>query len=91
MIRYLPAVARDTIAEPVLVAAGYGWAGLMLVLGAANVIVALSMSFQAWAWFLTCIAGGAKVIAFLAQFWVLQALLARRLAGGRALGPLKAP
>src|SRR5215510_10531342 len=47
MIRYLPPIARDHIARPVLVAAGYAWAGLMLLLGVANVIVALSLSFQA--------------------------------------------
>jgi intracellular septation protein len=91
IIRYLPLIARDSIARPVLVAAGYAWAGLMFVLGAANVIVALSMSFQAWAWFITFTAGGAKVIAFLTQYWVLQALIARQRASGRALDPLKTP
>jgi len=84
------AIARNGIAKPVLVAAGYAWAGLMFVLGAANVVVALSKSFQAWVWFVTFIAGGAKVIAFLAQYWVLQALLGQR-ASERALAPLLAP
>ncbi len=88
MIRYLPPVVRDSIAKPVLVAAGYAWAGLMFVLGAANVIVALSMSFQTWAWFITFVAGGAKVIAFVAQYWVLHALIARQRASERVLGPL---
>jgi hypothetical protein len=36
-------------------------------------------------------AGGLKVIVFLAQYWALQALLAHQRPSQRALGPLKAP
>jgi hypothetical protein len=36
-------------------------------------------------------AGGIKVIVFLAEYWALQALLARQRTSQRALGPLKAP
>ena len=38
----------------------------MFLLGALNLVVATTMSFQAWAWFITFGAVGAKVVAFLA-------------------------
>ena len=38
----------------------------MFLLGALNLFVATTMSFQAWAWFITFGAVGAKVVAFLA-------------------------
>jgi intracellular septation protein len=90
MIRYLPPVARDNIGRPVLVASGYAWAGLMLLLGVANVIVALTMSFQAWAWFITFVAGGSKLIGFVAQYWIFRAMIAARLRAQPPLNSLKA-
>jgi intracellular septation protein A len=79
MTRYLPPIARDNIPETVLVIAGYAWAVLMFVLGALNLVVALTMSIQAWAWFITVGAVGAKVVAFLAQYWIFRAIIRRKL------------
>src|SRR5262245_40782061 len=79
MMRYLPPIARDNIPASVLVIAGYAWAALMFVLGAANLFVALTMSIEAWAWFITVGAVGAKVVAFLAQYCVFRAIVRRKL------------
>ena len=79
MTRYLPPIARDNIPASVLVIAGYAWAALMIVLGALNLLVALTMSIQAWAWFITVGAVGAKVVAFLAQYWVFRLIIVRKL------------
>lgn len=84
MARYLPPVARDNLAPNVVVIAGYGWAALMFVLGAINVVVATAMSFQAWAWFITFGAVGAKVVAFLIQYVVFRRLITRELSGKAA-------
>ena len=62
-----------------MVGAGYGWAALMLVLGAINLLVALTMSFAAWAWFISFGAVGAKVVAFLVQYWVFRSIIRNKL------------
>jgi intracellular septation protein len=79
MTRYLPPIARDNLPASLMVGAGYAWAGLMFVLGALNLFVATAMSFQAWTWFITVGAVGAKVIAFLAQYVVFRASIRRKM------------
>ena len=79
MTRYLPPIARDNLPVNVMVRAGYAWAALMLLLGALNLFIALTMSFQAWAWFITFGAIGAKVVAFLAQYWIFRSIVRRKL------------
>jgi intracellular septation protein A len=79
MTRYLPPIARDNLPLSVMVMTGYAWAALMFALGAINLIVATTMSFQAWAWFITFGAVGAKVFAFLIQYWVFRAIIRRQL------------
>jgi intracellular septation protein len=79
MTRYLPPVARDNLPLNVMVVSGYAWAALMLVLGALNLFIATTMSFQAWAWFITIGAVGAKVVAFLVQYWIFRSIVRRKL------------
>ena len=79
MTRYLPPIARDNLPVMVMVRAGYAWAVLMFLLGGLNLFIALTMSFQAWAWFITFGAIGAKVVAFLAQYWVFRSIIGRKL------------
>ena len=79
MARYLPPIVRDNVPASVIVKLGYAWAGLMFLLGALNAFIAVTMSFQAWAWFITFGAIGAKVVAFLAQNWLLRSLVRRKL------------
>jgi intracellular septation protein len=90
MVRYLPPVARDNIPASVLVIAGYAWAALMIALGALNLLVALTMSIQAWAWFITVGAVGAKVVAFLAQYWAFRSIIVRKLRSAPAAPSLQA-
>jgi len=88
MTRYLPPVARDNLPLNVMVVSGYAWAALMLALGALNLFIATTMSFQAWAWFITFGAVGAKVVAFLIQYWIFRSIVRRKL---RSELPLPSP
>jgi intracellular septation protein len=89
MTRYLPPIARDNLPLSVMVAAGYGWAALMILLGAINLGVALTMSFAAWAWFITFGAVGAKVVAFLVQYWVFRSIVVSKLRTAQPAAPLQ--
>jgi intracellular septation protein len=82
MTRYLPPIARDNLPLNVMVICGYAWAALMFLLGALNLLVATTMSFQAWAWFITFGAVGAKVVAFLAQYWIFRSIIRHKLRSG---------
>jgi intracellular septation protein len=53
MMRYLPPIARDNIPESVIVGAGYAWAALMCGLGTLNIIIAVTLPFAVWAWFIS--------------------------------------
>jgi intracellular septation protein len=88
MTRYLPPIARDNLPLSVMVTAGYAWAALMLLLGGLNLFIAVTMSFAAWAWFITFGAVGAKVVAFLAQYWIFRSIIRGKLrAEPRASSP----
>lgn len=89
MSRYLPPVARDNLPERVVVAAGYGWAALLAALAFANLVVALGFDIRVWAWFISVVAGGAKLAALLLQYAVFRAIIRGRLRGGAvsAVGP----
>jgi intracellular septation protein A len=90
MTRYLPPIARDNLPLSVQVIAGYAWAALMILLGAINLVVATTMSIQAWAWFITVGAVGAKVAAFLVQYWIFRSIIVRRLRAQPAAPALQA-
>jgi intracellular septation protein len=62
----------------------------MIALGALNLLVALTMSIQAWAWFITVGAVGAKVVAFLVQYWVFRSIIVRKLRSAPAAPSLQA-
>jgi intracellular septation protein len=89
MKRYLPPIARDNLPVGVLVIAGYAWAALMFALGAINLVVAATMSVQAWAWFITVGAMGAKVLAFLVQYWTFRSIIVRKLRSAPAAPSLQ--
>jgi intracellular septation protein len=80
MERYMPPIVKEHVSESVLAMNGYAWAGLMFVLGLSNLYVAAYCSPATWAWFITVVAVGAKVAAFIAQYLVLQILVRRDLA-----------
>src|SRR5215472_3310930 len=57
--RYLLAIVHENVPERVIIAAGYGWAGLMVGLGAANIVIATQLDIKVWAWFISFGAIGA--------------------------------
>jgi intracellular septation protein A len=87
MMRYLPPVVRDNIPDSVLVISGYAWAALMFALGALNIVIALTLPFGVWAWFISVGAVGAKVVAFLVQYVVFRTVFRRTQGAADARGP----
>jgi len=84
MMRYLPPIVRDNVPESILVSAGYAWAALMFTLGALNLVIALTLPFRVWAWFIAVGAIGAKVVAFLVQYVIFRTIVRRNLRGAAA-------
>jgi len=87
MMRYLPPIVQDNIPESVLVGSGYAWAALMFALGALNIVIALTLPFRVWAWFISVGAIGAKIVAFLLQYVIFRTILRRKLRGASTGGP----
>jgi intracellular septation protein len=87
LMRYLPPIVHDNIPESVLVASGYAWAALMFALGALNIAVALTLPFSVWAWFISVGAVGAKIVAFLVQYFIFRTIVRRTLGAAAARGP----
>ena len=84
MLRYMPPIVVDTVPEYVT-AAGYAWAVLMFVIGAGMIVVASTGDLKLWAFYLTVVAGGAKILAFAVQYVVLRLIVtSRRRAAARA-------
>ena len=84
MLRYMPPIVVDTVPEYVT-AAGYAWAVLMFVIGAGMIAVASTGDLKLWAFYITVVAGGAKILAFAVQYVVLRLIVtSRRRAAARA-------
>jgi intracellular septation protein A len=86
MMRYLPPIVQDNIPESVLVGSGYAWTALMFALGALNIVIALTLPFRVWAWFISVGAIGAKIVAFLLQYVIFRTILRRKLRGAATGG-----
>lgn len=72
MLRYMDDRAKAHIPDSTVVAVGYGWAAWMIVLGIANLVVAMTASFATWAWFVSVGLLVAKAAAFLATYLVFR-------------------
>jgi intracellular septation protein A len=84
MLRYMPPMVVETVPEYVT-AAGYAWAVLMFVIGVGMIVVASTGDLKLWAFYLTVVAGGAKILAFAVQYVVLLLIVtSRRRAAARA-------
>ncbi|MDA9474221.1 intracellular septation protein [Bradyrhizobium sp. CCBAU 65884] len=84
MLRYMPPIVVETVPEYVT-AAGYAWAALMFVIGVGMILVASTGDLKLWAFYLTVVAGGAKLLAFAVQYVVLRLIVtSRRRAAARA-------
>jgi intracellular septation protein len=77
MLRYMPATDYVTIA-------GYAWAALMFALGAGTIAVAITGDIKLWAFYVSVVAVGAKVIAFAIQYVAFRVLVTKRLRAARA-------
>ena len=84
MLRYVDEGARRHVPDEAIVAAGYGWAAWMATLAVANLVVALTMPFHVWAWFISVGMLVAKVVAFLATYAWFRHTAARRARAGDA-------
>jgi len=80
MIRYLPEMVVQNVPGPAIVAAGYGWAVLLVALGLANLFIALRFDITTWAWFISVGSVGTKLVAFALQYGVFRAIARQRLA-----------
>jgi intracellular septation protein A len=78
MLRYVPPLVAETVPEYVT-AAGYAWSALMFVIGAGMIAVASTGDLKLWAFYISVVAGGAKMLAFAIQYVVLRLVVASRL------------
>lgn len=83
MLRYLPPIVTDTV-PGAGIAAGYSWAALMFALGAGTIAVAMTGDITLWAFYVSVVALGAKVVAFAVQYVALRFLVTRKLRATRA-------
>lgn len=84
MLRYMPPIVTETVPEYVM-AAGYVWAALMFLIGAGTIVVASTGDLKLWAFYISVVAGGAKILAFAVQYIVLRLVVtSRRRAAARA-------
>jgi intracellular septation protein len=83
MLRYLPAIVVETIPEYVTVA-GHAWAALMFALGAGTIAVAATGDLKLWAFYVSFVAIGAKLVAFAIQYVVFRILITKRVRTARA-------
>lgn len=78
MLRYLPPMVRDNIPD-LAIRAGYAWAALMFILGIGVIAFAMTGDVKLWAFYVTVIAIGAKVLAFAIQYVVFRIIITRKL------------
>jgi intracellular septation protein A len=83
MLRYMPPIVTETIPGYVTIA-GYAWAALMFALAAGTIAVAATGDIKLWAFYVSVVAIGAKVVAFAVQYVVFRILVANRLRAARA-------
>jgi intracellular septation protein A len=92
MDRYLPPIALQTVPD-LAVAFGFAWAGLMFCSAVLNLVLAFSVSFAAWAAFMSAWGIGSKTALFVVQYSAMRFVGGRRVvrngllvaAGGREL------
>lgn len=83
MLRYSPPMVKENIPH-LAVVAGYAWAVLMFVLGIGVIAFAMTGDVKLWAFYVTVIAIGAKVLAFAIQYVVFRVVITRKLRAAAA-------
>jgi len=91
MLRYMPPRVTETIPNYVTIA-GYAWAALMFAIGAGTIAVATTGDLKLWAFYVSVVAVGAKVVAFVVQYVIFRVVITSRIrAGARAQPSQEAP
>ncbi|MEI9991044.1 MAG: septation protein IspZ [Rhizomicrobium sp.] len=84
MSRYLPKIVTDTLSATELTIYSAMWPLMMFGLAAANLYIGLTMSQQAWAWFLGTVPVAAPWVLFAIQYLAIRvhvtSVLRRRIA-----------
>jgi intracellular septation protein len=83
MLRYIPPFVTAAIPEYVIIA-GYAWAALMFVLGLGTIAVAMTGDIKLWAFYVSVVAFGAKIVAFAVQYFAFRMLVINRIRAARA-------
>jgi intracellular septation protein len=83
MLRYMPPIVSETIPEYVA-AAGYAWAALMLVLGLGTIAVASTGDLKLWAFYVSVVLVGVKLLAFAVQYVVFRVITINRIRAASA-------
>ena len=78
MLRYMPPLVAETIPEYVTFA-GFAWAALLFALGAGTIAVAATGDLKLWAFYVSVVAVGAKIVAFAVQYIVFRIAITSRL------------
>jgi intracellular septation protein len=83
LLRYMPSIVTETIPEYVTFA-GYAWAVLMFALGAGTIAIASTGDLKLWAFYVSVVLIGAKLVAFAVQYVSFRLLVTNRLRAARA-------
>ena len=83
MLRYMPPIVTATIPEYVTIA-GYAWAALMFLLGLGTIAVAATGDLKLWAFYVSVVMLGAKLVAFAVQYVAFRLLVTKRVRAARA-------
>jgi intracellular septation protein len=78
MLRYLPPIVTENIPEYVTVA-GYAWAALMFLLGLGTIAVAATGDLKLWAFYISVVLIGAKIVAFAVQYVAFRVIITQRM------------
>src|SRR5215212_2012168 len=82
MLRYMPPIVTETIPAYVTIA-GYAWAALMFVLGLGTIAAAATGDLKLWAFYISVVLIGAKVVAFAVQYVAFRFVVTNRLRAAR--------
>jgi intracellular septation protein len=83
MLRYMPPIVTETIPEYVTFA-GFAWAVLMFALGCGTIAIAMTGDIKLWTLYVSVVAVGAKIAAFLIQYVAFRVLVTGRVRAARA-------
>jgi len=84
---YLPPIVKDNLDARIIRWSSHGWGALQIALAIANVAVALSFSFDNWAWYASIVPTCAQLFAFLLQYVTFRTLVRRNIRARLAVQP----